>query len=660
MIFASWKSKWAPAIFGLAVLGSALASPLIPGSAGGGRLSKPAVHGDYAYVATGVTINTWDLSDLQHPVLASRTTDAQTRAPICGLAIASDHLYVCWSDGYDAGGLSIFSLSDASHPVYAGESDELIGTEIVGGAGHVYLAGNGIGLVSLDVSDPLHPQAVGTGDSFVPPSMRTFKFESNKLLLVGHNTLGEPMSLLYDLADAAHPHAIGLPAQALGGPNSALSDNYLIEAGQALKVFDLRQPERPAVFSISNSFSAAHALVKEEVLTLFGAEGVQTWDLSMPTRPALLRTVPMALGEIEDVIPTPDGFLALTPSGEGIVIDDTTPSVPELDSTFVLPVGVWVPAGAMDDRYGYVAESAFGLRIVDLRTFQDVARVAVGQLDAPGMPGAVDVALEGDRAFVVSAGYGLVVFDVGDRAHPIELGRLTLPSFASRIAISNDRAYLVATNQALNLLVVDVSDVANMRLLGSLSGTWPYDVAARGDHVFLAVEGDMEPAGLRIVDASNPAAPVIVSTYTGCDISLGRAVDVSPDGATTYLGCYDGSLRILDTHDITAPTLIGDYRLPDPFNGVASLEVRGETAYAGHAFGVDEIDISDPRAPALIARHPTSMQVDSLALSPNGSLLAFAFWAGTYYFIDPTLAHARGHGRHARPSALQRTVPASQ
>jgi hypothetical protein len=199
-----------------------------------------------------------------------------------------------------------------------------------------------------------------------------------------------------------------------------------------------------------------------------------------------------------------------------------------------------------------------------------------------------------------------------------------------------------------------------MRLLGSLGGISPHDVAARGDHVFLAVEGDMEPAGLRIVDASDPAAPAIVGTYTGCDTSLGHAVDVSTDGATTYLGCDDGSLRILDTHDITAPTLIGEYRLPDPFNSIASLEVRGDTAYAGHAFGIDEIDVSDPRVPALIARHPTSMQVDSLALSPNGSLLAFAFWAGIYYFIDPTLANVRGHGRHARPSAFEKAVPASR
>ncbi|MGH8172639.1 MAG: LVIVD repeat-containing protein, partial [Rhodanobacteraceae bacterium] len=215
------------------------------------------------------------------------------------------------------------------------------------------------------------------------------------------------------------------------------------------------------------------------------------------------------------------------------------------------------------------------------------------------------------------------------------------------------RVYLAVTNQQANLLVVDVSEVGNMRLLGTLGGIRPHAIAARGDHVFLAVEGDMEPAGLRIVDVSDGNAPVLVGSYTGCDIWQGTAIDVSPDGATAYLGCDDGVLRILDTRDVTAPVLIGTYSLPEEFNTVASLVVKGNTAYLGHGFGIDEIDISDPASPVQSARHATPDQPNALAISPNGSLLAFAYSSGTFYFTDPSNTQLRGHGHHARPPALR-------
>ncbi|MGH8172921.1 MAG: LVIVD repeat-containing protein, partial [Rhodanobacteraceae bacterium] len=290
-MFGQRVSRWAFVPLLLLALGRVLASPLIPANAGGGKFSTPAVKGGFAYVATGVTINTWNLSDPASPLLVSRTTQNPTRGAICGLAIVEGHLYACWSNTY-SGGISIFSIADPAHPVEAGEFDDYVASSFTSGNGHLYIAG-AIGIVALDVGDPLHPVAVGAGDSLVPSNIHVFKFQDGKLLLSGSEMIELSMLIVFDASDAAHPRLIAGHSAPFGVPSATVSGDYLIEAGQRLEVFDLRNPAAPAIFSENMSFTATEILVDRGVLYLFGATGVQTWEFSVPDHPTLLRTVEM-------------------------------------------------------------------------------------------------------------------------------------------------------------------------------------------------------------------------------------------------------------------------------------------------------------------------------------------------------------------------------
>lgn len=644
-MFESGKAKFALAV--LLLSGASTASDLTLTNLGGGRLSAPVSRGAYLYAAMGVTINVWDFSTPAAPLLASRTTAQSAPGPICGLVIVGDYLYACWKDINWTGGISIYSLSDPSRPTRVAEIDGYPADFIAAAGNYVYLAGSSSAVVSLDARDPLHPVQVGEGNGLVPPSIYSFALQDGKLLLSGANFLGNPMFLVFDLADPAHPDSAGLFLDTIGPRGLAFDDDYLISASGQLNVYDFRNPPNFALVFSENITFATHALVDGDALYLFGGTEAQVWNFMSPAHPAFLRSVPIDTSTTEQVSLTSLGPLVLTARDTGILFDDSPPYTPSVMSMFTLPVGASVPAGAVDDRYAYLAEAEYGLSIVRLLDFESMGRfdACAVDYDETTVCGARDIALHDGLAYVLSPS-GIVAVDIGEPTHPIEAGRIALPYF-DHMAVDGTRAYLTARNQHTNLAIVDISDVGNMRLLGTLGGFTPLDVAVRGNHVFVAVEGGWEPAGLRIVDVSNASAPAIVGLYTGCDLSQGNGVDVSGDGRTTYLGCSDGSLRILDTGDVTAPTLIGIYNVPDAFNAIVSVIVSGDTAYVGHAFGVDEIDVSIPTMPTQRARYPTSWVAESLALSPNGSLLAFAGVAGTYLFSSPR--RTRGHSFHARP-----------
>ncbi len=51
---------------------------------------------------------------------------------------------------------------------------------------------------------------------------------------------------------------------------------------------------------------------------------------------------------------------------------------------------------------------------------------------------AFDVAVSGDHAYVAAAGAGLLVADVSDPAHPVEVGSLDTPGYAQGVTVAGD------------------------------------------------------------------------------------------------------------------------------------------------------------------------------------------------------------------------------
>ena len=111
-----------------------------------------------------------------------------------------------------------------------------------------------------------------------------------------------------------------------------------------------------------------------------------------------------------------------------------------------------------------------------------------------------DALIAENRAYLCAGSY-LVVLDVADPRHPVEMGRIRTPGIAWRIHVSGSYAY-VADYEA-GLRVIDISTPASPEEVGFYDTPGDaYGVHVSGSYAYVA-DGE----GLRVMDISTPSNP---------------------------------------------------------------------------------------------------------------------------------------------------------
>lgn len=203
--------------------------------------------------------------------------------------------------------------------------------------------------------------------------------------------------------------------------------------------------------------------------------------------------------------------------------------------------------------------------------------------------------------------------------------------FKLAIQVVDERWYLYATHfWEHELSILDVTDPADIRLVGSITGPdqaapWQIQVAdglaIQGiEHRPVAWGGDPTvPAeeGVRIWDVSDPANPTHVSDWrTGAHgvhrnhYTGGRYVHL----AASRPGFEGNVYVILDIIDPADPVEVGLWFLPEQYVAAGNIAktrisfhgpayVHGDRAYLGYgAAGLIVLDISDVTCPVLVSR----------------------------------------------------------
>jgi len=134
-------------------------------------------------------------------------------------------------------------------------------------------------------------------------------------------------------------------------------------------------------------------------------------------------------------------------------------------------------------------------------------------------------------------------------------------------------------------------DHENVELVGTLYNYWSWalDVAISDDYAYVA----NSYAGLRVVDITNPTAPLEVGYYD----TPGNAYDVAVSGNYAYISAYNAGLRVVDISDPMAPNEVG--YLDSHWQRYAlGIAVSGNYVFVAYEeFGVLIVDITDPTAP---------------------------------------------------------------
>jgi len=192
-------------------------------------------------------------------------------------------------------------------------------------------------------------------------------------------------------------------------------------------------------------------------------------------------------------------------------IDASTPQAPMLSSQTVVrgyPSSVTLGAGV-----AYVTYGNDGIRV-----FQINGAGRVGSYSTIAVrSSAEDFAVDGDRGFSVEVSSGVRAWDLSQPGRPLEVGRfdLSASNWASGITVVGPTAYVAGANPFLK--VFDVTDLKQIRLLGSTSiGGLGRRVAVDDGIAYVAGEDRVTA-----IDVSLASAPKVVGYYT-----VGKASDV--------------------------------------------------------------------------------------------------------------------------------------
>lgn len=281
----------------------------------------------------------------------------------------------------------------------------------------------------------------------------------------------------------------------------------------------------------------------------------------------------------------------------------------------------------------------------------------------------VDIYVTQGHAYVVSVrhgteGGGLTVFDVSDKSAPVLKKTFTLPTDNYWNGVwAKDNALYVASASS-GLMVFDISNPADPRLLRSYPGAGVIDVHTvfvEGERLYAMSTGPV-PKTL-IFDVREPLAPVLLGEYgepgAATDARVGfphdalafegrlyinhwssgyLIVDVNNPAQTRKLGAYTypystshanavgrygdrliafeggenwgAHLRVLDVTDAANPKWIGEYAL-EPNASIHNMVLKDGRLYiAYYQHGVRVLDVTTPESPREVAHYNTFRETD--------------------------------------------------
>ncbi|GAI90007.1 unnamed protein product, partial [marine sediment metagenome] len=168
---------------------------------------------------------------------------------------------------------------------------------------------------------------------------------------------------------------------------------------------------------------------------------------------------------------------------------------------------------AIKDGYAYIADGAYGLKVVDIT--DPFNRVIVSSYDARYPTG---IKIQGNYAYTSCETEGLKIFDISDPLNPELTGSVDFWGSAHAIDISGDHVFVA--HGSTGLAVVDVSDPTNPYLVETLDTGDAEDIVVSGDYAYIADNNN----GLVIIDISTPSLPELVNSYPA---DYARGIDKS-------------------------------------------------------------------------------------------------------------------------------------
>jgi hypothetical protein len=482
---------------------------------------------DRLYVSASHQLHIFDITDISNPVEFNPNWNGGRWVEARGTTV-----YLVDGD---------FWILDASIPnwirrfgVYSNESvieDAVLDGDIA------YLAADD-GLHVVDISQRRAPTANG-----IVPGFRLEQITSDGNLIATLDRYGE--IIIYDL-DAGSSLPVPISTISVSKDASEIElrglDLFVADAAFGLHVFDLSDPTQPVERALVNLGEYVHGfdLFGDIAVVDHGRYGDALVDLThIGPRPVLAR-VPTggnatSMARLGEHVLVADGDQSLA------VFDISDPTNPVIISRMEL--GRDCQLVAVDGQYVAVSHPD-GATLLD---YLDPSNPVV--LSSIVVPERVaGVAIDGARLGLAHTNLGVFLYDISDRANPIQRTILPSPIGTPGFDLVQFVDSFLYTNHGANgLMVFDITDLGQpvFQTFDSRARN-AHDMEYRNGYLYVATTSE----GARIYDCSNPADPAILSTYRGL---LSENVKyITAEGDRMLVNLNEG-LQLIDIADRTNP-----------------------------------------------------------------------------------------------------------
>ncbi|MCP3162931.1 hypothetical protein LZ199_08505 [Myxococcus sp. QH3KD-4-1] len=271
-----------------------------------------------------------------------------------------------------------------------------------------------------------------------------------------------------------------------------------------------------------------------------------------------------------------------------------------------LPVDVYVTLG-----HAYVVSLGGGLFVYDVSNpSQPVLTEQIRRTNDTYWNG---VWAHGNALYVASGVRGVIVFDLTDPAHPVEV-------FATGGSRTNVHTVFVSENTLFaaspaptgEVLLYDVTQPLSPELKGTFQAAGFDAASSYGPHDMFAFEGRLYVNFWRagyVIGALEPSGtPRQLGSYRYAhSTSHASAVARYGDRIIAFEGGEDwgAHLRVLDVTDPASVKLIGEHRMRD-YVSIHNMVLSGTKLYvAWYHEGVRVLDVSTPESPREVAHYNT-------------------------------------------------------
>jgi len=551
-------------------------------------------------------------------------------------------------------GLDIINISNPSQPRKVGHYSTYGNTKKVYTQGNYsYLLEEQRGLLILDVSSPSASYRVGYYSNLNLPSLSFY--------MGGIHVAGEYAYITDN--NGLHVIDVSIPSSPFRMSSYLLAGMYkVLVNGQyayvphsnGFYVFNISNPSQPRLIGtyevMEDMFGVTDIFINNHYAYL-AVGGLQIIDISNPAAPKLVVSAENLIGYpsfiyvsgnyayIVSLGPVPGNEVASCL----YIIDISNPSSPTRVGITTAYLGVsYRPF--VKGNYAYVVNTYQGMQVFD-----------VSNPLSPGLTGSYPTSkrlegiyTRGQYAFGVDFYNGLLVLDISNPSYPVLVGHLAVPGNAKDVFVSDNYAY-VLDNEG-DLQVINISNPEAPKLTGNYEKADAVGVFSKGKHAYLACG----TSGLKIIDVSIPSVPSLLGEYD----TEGYAANVFVSGNYAYLSEepitfsedgteVGGGFKILDISNPAAPVLVSTKK-DGQLKYSRDVDTAYPYAYVSTAGGILYIlDISSPKSPVVIGSYNAQVWGDIyysdnyvyLALSGQVTIIDVSFpakpqLAGIYSNID--------------------------